>query len=199
MGRERFRKWRSQTEGGEALALADTRIGNEAWYAVWTQSHYEQIVSQQLSAKGFAAFLPQMSVWSKREGEMRLIRVPMFPGYLFVRDSMEKRSYIEILKARGVVRILEDGWTRLTPIPDVDIDAIQQVVSADVPVLPHAHLSHGDRVEVVAGPLTGICGIFEQDKPTKGRLVLNVDLLGRSVAVEVDCTAVRACGSPSAR
>lgn len=175
------------------MAVADVRAGNDAWYAVWTQSHYEQIVSQQLSAKGFDAFLPQMSTWSKREGEMRLIRVPMFPGYLFVRDSMDKRSYIEILKARGVVRILEAGWTRLTPIPDVEIQAIQQVVDADVPVLPHAHLAHGDTVEVVEGPLTGVRGIFEQDRPTKGRLVLTVDLLGRSVAVEVNCTAVRPC------
>jgi transcription antitermination factor NusG len=134
-------------------------------------------------------------MWSKRGGEKRLIRVPMFPGYLFVRDAMDKRSYIEILKARGVVRILEDGWTRLTPIPDDEIDAIQQVVAAEVPVFPHEHLSEGDRVQVTEGPLAGLEGLFLQDKPTKGRLILNVDLLGRSVAVEVDCTAVRSCKS----
>ena len=115
----------------------------------------------------------------------------MFPGYLFVRDEMDKSSYIEILKARGVVRILEDGWSRLTPVPDAEIDAIRQVVTADVPVYAHEHLSRGDRVEVTEGPLTGLEGFFLQDKPTKGRLVLNVELLGRSVAVEVDCTAVR--------
>ena len=163
-----------------------------AWYAVWTQSHFEQSVSQQLSAKGFTAFLPEMSVWSKRGGEQRLIRVPMFPGYLFVRDGMDKRSYIEILKARGVVRILEDGWTRLTPVPDEVIDSLQQVVAADVPVFATEHLTQGDRVEVTEGPLSGLEGLFVQDKATKGRLVLNVELLGRSVAVEVDCTAVRA-------
>ncbi len=168
-----------------------TGIQNPAWYAVWTQSHFEQSVSQQLSAKGFTAFLPEMSVWSKRGGEQRLIRVPMFPGYLFVRDGMDKQSYVEILKARGVVRILEDGWTRLTPVPDVEIDALQQVVTAEVPVFAHEHLAQGDRVEVTEGPLSGLEGLFVQDKPTKGRLVLNVDLLGRSVAVEVDCTAVR--------
>ena len=164
---------------------------NPAWYAVWTQSHFEQSVSQQLSAKGFTAFLPEMSVWSKRGGEQHLIRVPMFPGYLFVRDEMDKRSYVEILKARGVVRILEDGWTRLTPVPDAEIDAIRQVVNAEVPVFAQEHLAHGDRVEVTEGPLSGLEGLFVQDKPTKGRLVLNVELLGRSVAVEVDCTAVR--------
>ena len=166
-------------------------IQNPAWYAVWTHSHFEQSVSQQLSAKGFTAFLPEMSVWSKRGGEQRLIRVPMFPGYLFVRDGMDKRSYIEILKARGVVRILEDGWTRLTPVPDAVIDSLQQVVASEVPVFASEHLSEGDRVEVTEGPLSGLEGLFVQDKTTKGRLVLNVELLGRSVAVEVDCTAVR--------
>jgi transcriptional antiterminator NusG len=162
-----------------------------AWYAVWTQSHFEQSVSQQLSAKGFTAFLPEMNVWSKRGGEQRLIRVPMFPGYLFVRDGMDKRSYVEILKARGVVRILEDGWTRLTPVPDEVIDSLQQVVAADVPVFAAEQFTQGDRVEVTEGPLLGLEGLFVQDKATKGRLVLNVELLGRSVAVEVDCTAVR--------
>jgi transcription antitermination factor NusG len=177
------------------LGISDAAAGNPAWYAVWTQSHFEQAVSQQLSAKGFAAFLPEVSLWSKRGGDKRLIRVPMFPGYLFVRDAMEKQSYIEILKARGVVRVLEDGWTRLTPIPDDEIDAIRRVVAADVPVFPHVHLAHGDRVEVTDGPLAGLQGLFVQDRPAKGRLVLNVDLLGRSVAVEVDCTAVKACKS----
>jgi len=177
------------------LALADTRQhesngSRDAWYAVWTQSHYENIVAQQLSAKGFAAFLPEMSLWSKRGGQQRLIRVQMFPGYLFVRDAMDKASYIEILKARGVVKVLEDGWSRLTPVPDAEIDALQQVVGADVPVFPHANLAKGDRVQVTEGPLTGLEGIFLHDKTTKGRLVLNVELLGRSVAVEVDCTAV---------
>jgi transcription antitermination factor NusG len=162
-----------------------------SWYAVWTHSHFEQAVSQQLSAKGFSAFLPEMSVWSKRRGEQRLIRVPMFPGYLFVRDEMGKESYIEILKSRGVVRILEDGWTRLTPVPDSEIDAIRQVVKAEVPVFAHEHLAHGDRVEVIEGPLTGLEGLFVEDKLSKGRLVVSVDLLGRSVAVEVDCTTVR--------
>ena len=173
--------------------MSGTATGNQspAWYAVWTQSHFEQSVSQQLSAKGFDAFLPEMNVWSKRSGEQHLIRVPMFPGYLFVRDEMDKSSYIEILKARGVVRILEDGWTRLTPVSDAEIDAIRQVVSADVPVYAHEHLEQGDRVEVVDGPLSGLEGLFVQDKPTKGRLVLNVELLGRSVSVEVDCTAIR--------
>lgn len=167
--------------------------GAEAWFGVWTKSHCERLVAQHLSTRGFAAFLPEMGVWSTRAGATRVIRVPMFPGYLFVRTAMDKHRYVEMLKVRGIVRILEDGWTRLTPIPDSQVEAIQRLVDADVPVFPHPHLRHGDRVRVVDGPLMGLEGIFVHDKLRKGRLVLSVDLLGRSVSVEVDCTAVSPC------
>lgn len=160
-----------------------------AWYAVWTRSHCERAVAEQLAAKGFTTFLPEMDVWSRR-GDAQLSRVPMFPGYLFVHTAVDKHRYVEMLKVRGLVRVLGDGWNRLAPIPDADVEAIQRVVAANVPVLPHAHLSYGDRVMVAAGPLAGVTGIFVRDDAQRGRLVLSIDLLGRSVAVEVDCTAV---------
>lgn len=164
-----------------------------AWYAIWTRSHCEQSVAQQLSAKGFDIFLPEMDVWSRRAGQARLIRVPMFAGYLFVRTAIDKERYVELLKARGLVRVLGDAWNRLEPVPAADIEGIQRIVDARVPVMPHAHLTSGDRVVVVAGPLTGVTGIFVADRPQRGRLVLSIDLLGRSVAVEVDCTAIVPC------
>ena len=91
-----------------------------AWYAIYTRSHFENLVADQLTARGFSLFLPQRGVWSKRLRTSRV--VPMFPGYLFIHQGMEKRSYIEILKARGVVRVLEGGWNRLTPIADVEME-----------------------------------------------------------------------------
>ena len=166
------------------------------WYAIWTRSHCERLVADQLSAKGFSPFLPEMRVWSKRSGTSRVVRLPMFPGYLLLRYPIEKRSYIEILKARGVVRILEGGWTRLTPIPDHEVEAIQRVVEAGVPVFPYPYFREGDRARVTQGALSGLEGIFIKDKSRKGRLVLSIDLLGRSVAVEVDGADVTAC-SPS--
>ena len=164
-----------------------------AWYAIWTRSHCEHSVTQQLAAKGFDVFLPEMDVWSRRAGRSRLIRVPMFTGYLFVHAAVDKHRYVELSNARGLVRILGDGWNRLAAIPDADIDAIQRVVSARVPVMPHAHLTSGDRVVVTTGPLATVTGILVKHRPDRGRLVVSVDLLGRSVAVEVDCTAVVPC------
>ena len=166
---------------------------DEAWYAVWLRSNYEHAVNQQLSAKGFQPFLPEVHTWSRRLGARRTIRTPMFPGYLFVRAALDKHRYIDLLKVQGVVRILEDGWTRLTPVPDVEIDAIQQIAASGMVVFPCAHLLGGERVRVLDGPLTGVEGQFVFEKASKGRLVVSVDMLGRSIAVELDAACVEPC------
>ena len=194
-----------EPEGGEAFLTEDATMTIEracqqtesgpqeqaAWYAIHTRSHFENLVADQLTARGFSLFLPQRGVWSKRLQTTRV--VPMFPGYLFIHHGMEKSSYIEILKARGVVRVLEGGWNRLTPIADGEMEGIQRVVKAGVPVSPHMYFNQGDRVRVLDGPLTGLEGIFVRDKPNKGRLVVSINLLQTSVAVEVDSALVGPC------
>ena len=165
-----------------------------AWYAVWLRSNYEHAVNSQLAAKGFEPFLPQVHTWSRRVGPRRAIRTPMFPGYLFVRAALDKHRYLDLLKVQGVVRVLEDGWTRLTPVPDAEIEAIQQIAAAGLTVFPCAHLRGGERVRVLEGPLCGVEGFFVHDKPSKGRLVVSVDMLGRSIAVEMDAADVEPCG-----
>jgi transcription termination/antitermination protein NusG len=116
----------------------------------------------------------------------------MFPGYLFLRHAIEKTSYIEIRKARGLVRILGERWDRLSVIPDAEIEAIQTTLNASLPVMPHPYLREGQRVRITEGPLRGVEGILVQSKPTKGLLILSVELLQRSVAVEIDCSVVTA-------
>ncbi|MGH9257385.1 MAG: transcription termination/antitermination protein NusG [Vicinamibacterales bacterium] len=168
-------------------------LNAESWYAIWTRSHCERLVAEQLSARGFAPFLPEIPTPSVRASRTRFMPAPMFPGYLFVRDAMTKARYIELLQARGIVRVLEGGWTRLTTVPEAAIDAIQRIVSSGVGVFPHPLLRHGDRVRVIEGPLSGVEGIFVQESQQKGRLVVTIDLLGRSVAVEVNGGDVVRC------
>jgi transcription antitermination factor NusG len=178
-----------------SLASVSGAASDEAWYAVWLRSHCDHLVARQLSAKGFRTFLPELPTWSARLESKGSGRTPMFPGYLFVRDAMNKTRYLDLLKARGIVRVLEAGWSRLTPVPDEDIDAIQRIVQAAVPVYPHPYLRHGDRVRVFEGPLTGLEGIFVEGRAPKGRLVVSMNMLGRSVAVEVHRAAIEVCAS----
>ena len=176
---------KSQTERGGALTPAK-------WYAVWTRSHSERLVADQLAAKGFDVFLPRVGMWSRRGGVRHVIEVPMFSGYVFVNEAMDKNAYIEVVKARGVVRVLGERWDSLSPIPDVEIDALRRVVDAGLSVKPHSYLREGQRVRITAGPLKGIDGLLVENRIDKGILVLSVDLLQRSVAVQIDCTWVAA-------
>jgi transcriptional antiterminator NusG len=167
-------------------------LSRPQWYALYTRSHCEQLVYDQLAAKGLSAFLPKMEIWSRRGGFRHRLPTPMFPSYLFLQHCMDKLSFIEICKARGLVRILGERWDRLSVVPEAEINAIQRVLSAELPVIPHPYLREGQRVRITQGPLMGVEGILVQSKPNKGLLVLSIELLRRSIAVEVDSTLVGA-------
>jgi transcription antitermination factor NusG len=179
-----------QTVGDGEPGATPSPQARPQWYALYTRSHCEQLVYEQLVAKGFAAFLPKMDVWSRRGGVQRRIATPMFPSYLFLHHVMDKMSFIEVCKARGLVRILGERWDRLSPVPESEIDAIQRVLGTELPVISHPYLREGQRVRITAGPLVGVEGILVQNKLHKGLLVLSIELLRRSIAVEVDATAV---------
>ncbi len=146
----------------------------------------------QLMAQGFHLFLPKMDVWSRRGGMRYASRVPMFPGYLFLQHMMDKTSYLAVCKATGLVKVLGERWDRLAAVPDSEIEAIQRVHHSRLPTLPHPYLREGQRVRITAGLLAGVEGILLRRKSNKGLLVVSVELLQRSVAVEVDCTMVEA-------
>jgi transcriptional antiterminator NusG len=162
------------------------------WHVAWTRSNCEQLVCDQLSAKGLEAFLPKVGAWSRRAGRRHLTDVPLFPGYVFVHHAIDKASYIVIRKSIGLVSVLGDRWDELGVVPDLEIDAIKRMLGARVSVFPHPYLFEGQRVRINGGPLADIEGIFVRARPNKGLLVVSINMLHRSIAVEVDCTLVAA-------
>jgi transcription antitermination factor NusG len=162
------------------------------WHVLWTRSNCEQAVYEQLAAGGFDVLLPTVDRWSRRKHARCLYRAPLFPGYLFVRHAMDKSGYIEISKARGLVRILGERWDKLATVPDDEIDAICKVNQSDLPRMPHPYLKIGQTVRIISGPLANVQGVFVRQESKRGLLVLSIELLRRSLAVEVDCTLVTA-------
>ena len=181
-----------ETKGGEALAEIVADSVTPRWRVLWTHSNCEQLVYDQLAPKGFDLFLPTVEAWSRRGGVRRLARIPMFGGYLFLRHAMDKASYLEVYKARGLVRILGERWDRLDAVPDAEIEAIQRLVHSGCPILPYPYLREGQRVRITRGPLADVEGIVVRVSPKKGLLVVSVNLLRRSIAVHLDCTQLEA-------
>lgn len=163
--------------------------GPRLWYCLHTRSRHEEVAYLRLCEKGIHAFLPRLEVWSRRRDRRKKIQKALFPGYLFVQEILHPRIQLDILKTAGVVRILgnEDGPM---PVPHVQIESIQKILGGRTAVQPFPYLREGQRVRVVDGPLRGCEGILLKIKEQREKLIISVDLLQRSVSVEIEGASV---------
>lgn len=172
----------SRDASGQAATVSS------AWFAVWTRSRHEGTVLTQLEGKGIEAFLPTITRWSRWKDRKKRIDWPLFPGYCFVR--IDPSAALAVLTCAGVVRLVTfEG--RPAVIPDHQVEDIRTLVTSEFRYDPCPLIDEGDEVVVVSGPLRGVRGILER-KNARARLVLNVDLIGQGVSVEVDAADVRA-------
>ena len=156
---------------------------NPGWYVLHTRSRFEQVVFEGLERKSLEAFLPRMTVMSKRRDRRLKIRVPLFPGYVFVKSALNPHERLEIVKTVGVVRLVgnRDGPV---PVEDEAIDSLRIMVTGDNPIATGTRLKKGDRVMVVEGPFVGVIGTFVRYRGA-GRVVVSVEALGQYAAVDV--------------
>jgi transcription elongation factor/antiterminator RfaH len=154
------------------------------WYVLHTRSRFENVVNDGLLKKSMEVFLPKIQTRSKRRDRRVLIRVPLFPGYIFVKTDLNPYEHIEIVKTTGAVRLIGNKDGPIS-IPHETIESLQIMVAVDSAVSTAPRLQKGDKVMVVAGPFQGIVGVFMRYKG-KGRIVVNIDALGQYAGADVD-------------
>ena len=160
-----------------------------SWYCVHTRSRHEDAVYQRLTDKQIQAFLPKMEVWSKRKDRRKKIQKALFPGYLFVYEMMNPQHGLEILKTPGVVKILGNEVGPM-PVPETQIESIKKLLDGKAAVSPFPYLKEGQLVRIVDGPLRGCEGFLVKIKEQKEKLVISIDLLQRSVSVEIESASI---------
>lgn len=165
-----------------------TAIASDAspWWALYTRHQHEKSVAEALEAKKFEVFLPLYESMRRWKDRKKLISLPLFPCYVFVKGSLDRK--LQVMTTPGIHMILCRG-ERVASIPEAEIDAIQRAVQGRFRVEPHPFLKCGERVRVVKGSLEGVEGILLRKKNWH-RLVLSVDMLAQSVAVEIDSSDV---------
>lgn len=160
--------------------------GGTPWCAVYTRHQHEKTVTDQLLSKGFEVFLPLYESTRRWKDRKKVISLPLFPCYVFLRGALERR--LPVLTTPGVHMMLSRG-ERVATIPDEEIEAIRRTVAARVQIEPHPYLRCGERVRVIRGSLEGVEGILTRKK-NLFRLVLSVEMLAQSVSVEIDAQDV---------
>lgn len=162
--------------------------GLPRWFALTIKHQHECAAEGSLRAAGVETFCPTYPVrrrWSDRTKELN---APLFPGYVFGRFPLLER--IRVLNTPGVARIVGFGGVPC-PLPDQEIADLRAALASNLPLRPWPNLCAGERVRIERGPLRGIEGTVLREKGGL-RLVIGVELLRRSILVELDAEAVSA-------
>lgn len=152
------------------------------WYALHVRSRHEKTVHAQLDAKKQDVFLPLYCIKNKWADRWKTVSLPLFPGYVFCR--FDAASRYSVLSTTGVIDIVRFG-SELAPIEDSEMEAVRLIVNSRLAAEPYPHLIQGQTVMMTGGPLNGLVGSLANIR-NRVRLVVSVELLCRSVLVEID-------------
>ena len=162
---------------------AERNMNDRVWFAVQTWPRYEKKVTAELNNKAIDVFLPlQASVhqWSDRR---RMVQLPLFPNYVFVRIPERLDSRISVLRTNGVSNFVGLRGAG-TPIPESEIESVRTVLQRGIAYQNHPFLRVGDRVRICGGSLDGVQGILV-GKNEDLSLVVSINIIQRSLAVRV--------------
>jgi transcription antitermination factor NusG len=158
-----------------------------AWFALNVRTKAEFLVEDSLRNRCQETFLPTYIECRHYADRVKHVRTALFPGYLFCRFDPECR--LPILQSPGVHHVVGDSRGPI-PVHDSEIQALQRVVNSSLAVQPWPFLRSGDRVSIEFGSFAGMEGILVAQKGVH-LLVLSVQLLQRSVAMQIDRAWVR--------
>jgi transcription elongation factor/antiterminator RfaH len=170
----------AKLEPQDKMTLSELKY---SWYVLHTKSRFENVVNEGLVKKSMEVFLPKVQIRSRRRDRKVMIRVPLFPGYLFVKTNLDPVEHLEIVKTVGVVRFIGNKEGPVS-VPSDTIDSLKIMVKGDNTITTGSRFRKGDRVIVVHGPFVGVIGTFVRYRG-KERVIVNIEALGQYAGVDV--------------
>jgi transcription antitermination factor NusG len=165
---------------GESADSVESRVLQ--WYAAYTYPRHEKQVASLMSGRRMENFLPLYRSARRWKDRQMKIDLPLFPGYVFVHMALADR--LRVLTVPGIVHLVSSRG-RPAPLDETEMELLRHRCSAGARLEPHPYLSVGERVRVCGGPVAGLEGILVRRKDGF-RVVLSIEMIMRSVAVEVD-------------
>lgn len=156
------------------------------WYAAYTCANHEKRIAEQLQGRAIEHFLPLYEAVHRWKDRRVRLELPLFPGYLFVRLPLAER--MRVLELPSVVRLVGFG-EHPAALSDEEVNTLRAGLRSGLRAQPHSFLPLGRRARITHGPLSGLEGVLLRRKGNL-RVVLSVDLIQRSIVVDVDAADV---------
>lgn len=171
------------TAGTPAQALLIERDPH-SWFAVHTRARHERAVAHRLAERGVETFLPTVMEVHRWNDRKKILELPLFTCYLFVKLMPRNEERQRVLRTESVLGLVGSMGSG-TPIPEEQIEAIRILVGGRVPCSHYPFLKAGQRVRIRGGALEGLEGIF-LSRQGERRLIISVDAMQRSLAIQVE-------------
>jgi transcription antitermination factor NusG len=153
------------------------------WFVIQTRYRFEIKVADHLRNKGIETFLPLLNETHRWSDRQKIVSVPLFSGYVFVRIQASAVSRTSVLHTEGVIGFVSVHGD-VSPVPAGQIEDLRRLLNQKVPCALHAFLKVGQRVRIRGGCLNGLQGILARS--TQKTLVISIDCIQRSLAVSIE-------------
>jgi len=154
------------------------------WYAVHTYPRHEKKVAAELAQKGVTTYLPLVTERHQWSDRRKLVELPLFPCYTFVRLAPSNETRVAVLRTLGVIGLV-GAQKQGVPIPDSQIEDVRMLLANEITFTHYPFLRVGQRVRICGGSLDGLEGILV-GRTGQRRLVISVESIQRSLAISVE-------------
>lgn len=159
------------------------------WYCIYVKSKHEFKVLDRLTKAGVETFLPAVERLRRWKDRKKLVKFPLFPGYLFVCIEKSYELMLRVLKTPGVVTFIKNHYGEPEPVPEEEIIPLRKAIENGKEIDPYPYLKEGQQIKIKSGPLAGATGILKK-KEKQHYLILSIHMLQRSISVKIDASEV---------
>jgi len=170
------------------------------WYVVHAYSGFEaqvkkvlenRIAASDLKERFGQILVPTEEVVEMRDGQKRRSERKFFPGYVLVEMDMNEDTWHMVKEVPKVLGFIGGSSDKPAPITEAEANAILNRVEEGVDSpRPKVLFEVGEVVRVNDGPFNDFNGVVEEVNYEKSKMLVSVQIFGRSTPVELDFSQV---------
>jgi transcriptional antiterminator RfaH len=165
-----------------------TLVGNERWFLAHTLPKGEWKAELHLGAQGFRTFQPQIRKTIRHARQLKTVRAPLFPRYLFVVLDLERDRWLSVRSTVGVSSLFSSRDGRPVPVPMGIVESLIERSEDNLTRLD-SELVKGQHVRVLTGPFVDFIGTLDRLNAA-GRVRVLLQMMGTAVPVTLHRSAL---------
>jgi transcriptional antiterminator RfaH len=168
----------------ERIHVGDFSSSEKGWFCARTLPHKERFAEENLIKNGLTVYCPRYQKWISSARQKQLVARPLFPGYLFVRQS-ENASFLGILRRSPGISNVIGVNNSFSLLPDAVIVSLKnRETEAGYIEIDQNKFKKGDKIKLIDDRFADLEGVFEEQDDLR-RSVILIKMLGKAHKIKI--------------